>query len=258
VLVRAEDKLEALLRPEHQAHFIVSQRVGISLEGTLRDNYIKVPDCLPLGTPISSTDGGKYFKLWAWYPNLSLLVFAGVVAAAMAELSLPICAAVGVFALVALGLITVRQAISFVDWNVYVTGAFAFGIGSAMTESGLANVVGKLLVDAKVTGFAVLLLLAVLTSLMANVVSNRGAIQVMYPIVVALFTANGWDIVPGAVIIANAAMGGFLTPYGLSPSLIIAGPGQYRAVHFLKFGTPLLILYSVLSAAATSLVYGFW
>jgi hypothetical protein len=206
----------------------------------------------------SDSVGQRFVKLPHWWPNMAFVTFLGVTAAAMAELPLPIVAAVGIIAMVFLRLITVKDAFHYVDWSVYVTGSFAFGIGFGMAESGLAAWIGKLLVDANVKGFPLLLLLHVLSSLLANVVSNRGAIQIMFPIVYSLFTTQGWNLTPAVVIIANAALSGFMTPFGLSASLLVAGPGRYTTLHFLKFGSPLAMFYALLSALITSAVYDFW
>jgi len=239
----------------------------------LSTDYIPIPAwfpecvvcrcCVSTSAPMAGGDqqGGaaqRYIKLPYWWPNMSLLVFLGVVVAAMAEQSLVLAAAIAIIAMVVLRLVTVPQCIKYVDWTVYCTGAFAFGIGYGMTESGLAAVIGKLLVDANVSGFPLLLLLHVLSGLLANIISNRGAIQIMFPIVLSIFRAQGWELTPAAVIIANASVAGLMTSFGLSPSLIITAPGRYTAFDFMKFGTPLFILYALLSAVVTCAVYDFW
>ena len=272
-VLTAGDRLVLRVKPEFimafangpSTEFYMVEPVGLTVDNVLQAKYVRVPGCLA-GACVStcgkdrvlSRGGDTYFRLPDWWENLTFLTFLAVVAAAMAEQDLLVAAGVAIAAMVILGLITVKQAVNFVEWNVYVTGSFAFGIGSAMSNSGLAAWCGQLLVDAGVEGVWMMIILGAITGLIANIVSNRGAIQVMFPIAVAITNMKGHDLTPYAVTIANTAMAGFITPYGLSPSLIVAGPGDYVPRDYLVFGTPLLVLYVVLSAVMSSIVYGFW
>jgi di/tricarboxylate transporter len=199
-----------------------------------------------------------YFEFPPWYENMTIAVFVVVVVAAADEADLLLACALGVCFLVAACLIPAKEAVQYVDWSVYVTGAMAFGVGVAMTKSGLATFCGQLLLDTGATGFWLLAALAFLTALISNVVSNKGSIQVMFPIALSIAQTQSLPMMPLAVTIANAAMGGFMTPYGSGPSLIIAGPGNYLPKDYIMYGAPLTVLYTLLSAGFTSFVYDFW
>ena len=216
---------------------------------------------VPLTSIISSSAKmrkWRYIRLPTWWKNISLVVFLLVLLAAMFGASLPLVAMIGVIVQVCLGTFTVKEAISYVDWNVYISGSFSFGVGAAMKSSGLAAWMGHRLLDLNVTGFALILLLHMFTGLVANVVSDRGSIQVMLPVAMTIFAALGKDLTPACVTITCASVGAFLTPYGLTPSLIIHTPGRYRPIDFLLFGWPLFVGYAVLSSIATCTYYNFW
>lgn len=219
-------------------------------------SYLQVPQWFCIGTEVRP--GGKHLRMPDWHHDLSYLVFIGVVVAAMVEVPLHMAASFGIVALVFLQIITVRQAVQSIDWGVIVGIGFAFCIGSAMTNSGLAAWIGQLIVDANISGFPLLLLIAIMTSLIANITSNKGAIQVIYPVARVVFRAQGLSLLPAAVIIANASICSVMTVYGLAPSMVIAGAGKYVPMDFIKFGTPLTIIFTLLSALITSAVYNVW
>ena len=255
--------------------FYVAEPIGFTLDSVLATRYIRIPHVVARVFGISSAADGAptnkfardhievrsgelYIRLPDWWPNLTLLVFFAVVTAAMANVDLVATCAVAIIAMVVLNLVTVKQAIGYVDFNVFVTGAMAFGIGAAMTKSGVAAWCGTLLLGAGLKGPWLVLTLAVLTSMIANVVTDRGSVQVVFPIAVAVVKAQNVSLLPYAVAVANAALGGVMTPFGLSTSLIISGPGGYVAKDFVLFGVPLLTVYTILSVSITCLVYGLW
>ena len=63
-------------------------------------------------------------------------------------------------------------------------------------------------------------------------------------------------VVVGLVVVANASVQGFCTTFGLPSNLIIASPGNYVPLDFLKYGAPVFVFYAVVSAAFTTLQFG--
>ena len=177
-------------------------------------------------------------------------MFLGVLAFAIWGVKLSYCCIVGVCALVLLAVLTPNEAVRYVEWSVT--------IAAAVRESKLADVVGDAIVQARISGFGLVLLLTTVTSIFANVITNRGAAQVMGPICVVVFKELKISPIVAGVIVSNAAVCGFLTPFGLSTSLLVQDPGKYTSKHCLLFGVPLTILYLLSLSVITSAVYNVW
>jgi di/tricarboxylate transporter len=218
---------------------------------------VEVPTWVPFGVSLSSRQK-KVIKIPEWYPNIAILIFLGVTAFAMAEYPLHIVCGVAVILVVLLKVATVQEALDFVNWRVYVAASMASGCGRAVVTSGLAAVIADGLVQANVSGFWMLFLFHLVTALAANVVGNVGVINVMFPIVYTYCKTAGIDPLPGAIIIANAALSGLLTPYGTTVTLVIAGTGQYTPLDFVKLGLPVTIWFAITSTVATAAVYNIW
>ena len=86
-------------------------------------------------------------------PRLSLLIPALVLTAAMLIVftagvaSLLVCALVASILMVALGILSEQEAREAVNWEVFITIAAAFGIGTALVNSGVAGGVAEFLVN---------------------------------------------------------------------------------------------------------------
>lgn len=104
-----------------------------------------------------SVDNDRSFALLAEVedsapPRLALLIPALVIAAAMLTVftagvaSLLVCALVASILMVALGILSEQEARDAVNWEVYNTIAAAFGIGTALVNSGVAGGIADFLV----------------------------------------------------------------------------------------------------------------
>lgn len=86
-------------------------------------------------------------------PRLALLVPALLITAAMLIVytagvaSLLVCALVASILMVSLGILSEQEARDAVNWEVYITIACAFGIGTALVNSGVAGAAARFLVS---------------------------------------------------------------------------------------------------------------
>jgi di/tricarboxylate transporter len=86
-------------------------------------------------------------------PRLSLLVPALLIAAAMLAVytaqiaSLLVCGLVASILMVSIGILSEQEARDAIKWDVYITIASAFGIGTALVNSGAAEAGASFLVD---------------------------------------------------------------------------------------------------------------
>jgi di/tricarboxylate transporter len=180
--------------------------------------------------------------------TLAMLVFytLGVVSLLVAAL----CAAI---AMVACGVLTQSEARDAVNWEIFVTIASAFGIGTAMVNSGVASGMSSFLVRVGTdmglgsTGLFAMVYLA--TVLVSNVVTNNAAAALIFPVAMDAAEQGGVSLLNMAFCIMLAASASFMTPFGYQTNLMVYGPGSYKTVDFLRFGTPMQVvlwLWSIL------------
>lgn len=198
---------------------------------------------------------GPVVLLPSWLKYAPLVAFACVVAMAAAGYDLTSCCFIAVIGLGLLRRFTVEQALAYIDLDVYLTVAFSFGIGTAMTKSGLAATVAAALVVANLSGFSELLVVAAFSTLMANLLSTKAAAQVVFPIVYELYTQQGKDPMGGVMVPAGCCCMCFSTPIAYVTNMMVMGAGGYTPKHFLIMGVPLNFIAGLCITASAYFFY---
>ena len=153
--------------------------------------------------------------------------------------------------------ISASDARRVVQWDVLLTIAAAFGLGKALTNSGAADAIGRLLVD--VTGLwgpiAALAAVYLVTTMFTELITNNTAAVLIFPLAVAIADQLGLNPRPFAIAVAIAASASFATPIGYQTNLMVYGPGGYRFSDFLRVGLPLNILLGILAVLLIPLIW---
>ncbi|MBN8210281.1 SLC13 family permease [Bacillus sp. NTK071] len=146
---------------------------------------------------------------------------------------------------------------SLIQWHVLLMIACSFGIGMALTNSGVATSIAHALMalSSPLGLFAVLLCVYILTNIFTEMMTNSAAAVLMFPIVVEVGKTMQIDLIPLAIIVAIAASSSFMTPIGYQTNLIVYGAGGYRFKDFIKIGFPLTLLVMVVTVV---IVRVFW
>ncbi|MGH3666248.1 MAG: SLC13 family permease, partial [Egibacteraceae bacterium] len=153
-----------------------------------------------------------------------------------------------VLALVATGVLTLRQVRNALDLDILVLIASAFGLGAAVTSSGLGDVLAGLLVEALAPFGPVGALAGVLlaTMMLTEVISHNAAAALIFPIALSTAAALGLDPRPFVMAVTFGASLSFLTPIGYQTNLMVYGLGGYRLTDFTRLGVPLNLTCIVL------------
>jgi di/tricarboxylate transporter len=166
-------------------------------------------------------------------------------------------AVMGTGLMVLSGCLRLQDLYSHLSWQTIVMLACLIPLGSAMENTGLANLLAtKLVVELDVWGpVAVLSGVYLMTSLLTSVMSNNATAVLMIPI--GLSAAQHLQVNPQPFVIAVifAASASFMTPIGYQTNLFIFGPGGYKFGDFLKVGGPLNFFFWIL---ASFLIPLFW
>lgn len=201
-------------------------------------------------------------------PRLKLLIPALVLAVAMLAVytagvtSLLICGMVAAMLMVCCGILSQQEVRDAINWEVYITIACAFGIGSALTNSGVAGGIADGLVKlGQAIGIGDAGLYATVyfaTFLISNVVTNNAAAALLFPIAMDAAEATGANRERMAYTLMLGASASFMSPFGYTTNLLIYGPGGYKYVDFLRIGTPMQIVLWILSVIFVSIDSSHW
>lgn len=174
----------------------------------------------------------------------SLIGVSVVVLAASGALPILEAALLGAFATVAAGVLSPSEAVRAVDLDVIVVIAASFGLGAALTETGLAQRLADLTVGAlePLGGVAVLLGVALATTLLTEAITNNAAAVLVFPMAIATAESVGADPHAYAVTVALMASASFLTPVGYQTNTMVWGPGGYRFGDYARLGVPLTLV----------------
>lgn len=188
-------------------------------------------------------------------------VLALVGAMILAPFVLPISLLTSVFTtglvLLFTGAVSVRAARQSLHLEVIVTIAMAFGLGKALSDTGLASVVAHVIVTPAAPWGTLALFGAVFlaTAIFTELITNNAAAVLMFPIAHAAALQVGVDPRPLLIIVAVAASCCFATPIGYQTNMMVAQLGGYRFGEFLRVGVPMNLLMLVTGTLSAWLVF---
>ena len=156
-----------------------------------------------------------------------------------------------------LKLITPRDVVTSVQFDVILLIGSAFGVGKAITNSGLASFVAEHIVDfAKPLGIVALLTaLYIITNIFTELITNSAAAVIMYPIAIEVAEMMNVHYLGMVIAVTIAASSSFITPIGYQTNLIVYGPGGYKFTDYIKVGVPLSIITMIISVTT---IYFLW
>ena len=160
---------------------------------------------------------------------------------------------------IATGALTLRQARDAVDLQIIIMIAAAFGLGAAVSSSGLADTIAGGLVGVMSPLGALGALAAILIASMAltELLSNNAAAALMFPIGVATAVTLGVDPRPFVIVIMLGASLSFLTPIGYQTNLMVYGLGGYHFGDYARVGVPLNLMTIAMTLILVPIVFPF-
>ncbi len=187
-------------------------------------------------------------------PRTKMLVAGAILAAMVLSVvvgALPLAlAALGAAALmVVTRCLGPADAYRAIEWRMIVMIGGFLSLGTAMAKTGLieAFVGGALAPLSAAGGLFVLAALFLLATATALVTSNITASVLLCPVAVQAAASLGLD--PGTLLVAVVlgATNGFMSPVAQQANMLVMGPGNYSAGHYVKagFGLSLLVFAAV-------------
>nr|WP_276282224.1 SLC13 family permease [Halorussus sp. DT72] len=186
------------------------------------------------------------------------IVAAVVAVAALDVLPIMVSALAGALVMVVTGVLEPPEVYDAVEWDVIFLLAGVIPLGIAMQKTGAADLIADLLVmsAAFLPAIAVLGTFYVVTAVLTNIVSNNASVVLMIP--VAVEAAAQLDANPFAFVLAVtfAASTAFMTPVGYQTNLFVYGPGGYKFTDYVRVGTPLQIVFAVVTTLGIAAFWG--
>lgn len=155
------------------------------------------------------------------------------------------------------GCLRPRDAYRAIDLSIIFVLAGSLALGFALDKTGVTTLVASALAGLSgVTGpYVVLIVFFLAAVVISELMSNGGTVVILAPI--ALSTAVAMNINPMTVLVAITfgASAAFAMPIGYQTSLMVYGPGGYRARDFIRMG---LVLDLLLAIIALVLIPYYW
>ncbi len=168
-----------------------------------------------------------------------------------------ISALAGVLFMVITGCVNPTEAYEAVNLEIIFLMAGLIPLGTAMEITGTADYVAARFLDlvGELPPLGILALFYLFTSVITNLISNRGSIVMMVPVAVDAALRLGAAPFPFVLAVTFGASTAYLTPVGNQVHLMVYGPGGYNFMDYVKVGLPLqLLLTAVISVG----IYVFW
>jgi di/tricarboxylate transporter len=185
-------------------------------------------------------------------------ILLGVIAtAALGLLPIVIAALGGVVAMIVTGCLKPADAYDAVSWNVVFLLAGLIPLRLAMQRTGGDAVLAGALVRSAelLPPVAVLVLVYLLTTALANVITPVASVVLMIPIAVDTAARIGANELAFLLAAMFAAANAFVTPISYQTNLMVYGPGGYRFTDYLRVGGPLQLLVAVVTTLG---LVAFW
>ena len=158
----------------------------------------------------------------------------------------PVIAALGCVAAMVLTRVIKPGQLYNIDWNTCVLVGAMMPLATAMTKSGLANILGEYVIQIVDNGGPRTLLAGVfiMSAILTQVISNTSAALVMIPVAVATADDLGLAVTPLLIAVAFGAGAAHLTPMSTPVNMVTYGPGAYEFRDYWKIGI-LVLLWSL-------------
>lgn len=175
----------------------------------------------------------------------ALAIFGVMVATVLTGiLPIEIAAIGGALAIIAFGVLNIRQAARAIDRRIFLMVGAMLGVAAALEVTGGAQAIAIASVD-MFQGYGVAVMLSAFFFAIAvttNVLTNNATAVLFTPIAISTATQLGVDPMIFVYAVIFAANCSFATPMGYQTNLLVMGPGHYEFRDFVRAGTPLVIL----------------
>ena len=190
--------------------------------------------------------------------NAIAICLGVILASAFNFIPIMVSALTGVIIMIFMGILKPGEIYGAVRWDVIFLLAGLIPLGIAMDKSGATALLADqlLMLGTHLSGYWILTFFYIMTSILTAILSNNAAVLLMIPLGIQI--AESLEINPFSLMFAVtfAASNSFMTPIGYQTNTMVYGPGGYKFIDFIRLGTPLSILMTVITPALIIFLYG--
>ena len=174
------------------------------------------------------------------------------------DIRLSIAMLIGAVGMLLTGVLNMDEAYGAINWKTIFTLACLIPLGWAMDSTGAAAWIAQEVLRylGEWPQWGLQAVLAVITLLCAQVVSNVGAAVMMVPMAINVALASGGNPAVYALVVAISTSNTFILPSANPVIMIVSGAGGYRQRDFLRIGLPLTVLMLAIMLVSVNLVFG--
>jgi di/tricarboxylate transporter len=178
-------------------------------------------------------------KTWIALSILAAVIVAGSFGIAPVELA----AVTGAALMVVTKVLTPRSAVRALNWNILAIIAGSIGLGTIVVKSGLGEYISNAILHLSSGSTPLLVLVvAVGTTLLTNIVTNAAAAAILTPVALTVAAASGLNPVLLLTLIGTCISFTFLNPFSHQSNLMVMKPGGYSAGAFVRYGIPITVV----------------
>jgi di/tricarboxylate transporter len=190
---------------------------------------------------------------------LAILIMVGIIlTAAFGLLPIAVSALCGVLLLLLTGCLKWFDTTRALSAPVILIIATSLAMGTAMVQTGGAQMIASAYVDATAGASPVFILsgLLAMMALLTNVVSNNAAAVIGTPIAIGIAQQLGQPPEPFVLAVLFGANMSFATPMAYQTNLLVMSAGNYRFTDFVRVGLPLILILWALLTFLLPWLYG--
>ena len=143
--------------------------------------------------------------------------------------------------------------------EIWLVVSSAILLSNALVNTGVVSQLGDLIRQFNDPSYVFLAFAFIYfaTWVLTELVTNNAAAALMFPIGYSVALGFGVDVMPFVMVVAFAASGSFISPYGYQTNLMVFNAGNYRLMDFLKIGLPVSLTYAIVVLIMVPLVFPF-
>jgi di/tricarboxylate transporter len=175
---------------------------------------------------------------------IALAILLGVVTSAAFNVApIELIAVAGATLMVLTKVLTPRSAVRALNWNILAIIAGSIGLGVIVVNSGLGEYISSAILKLSTGSTAlVILVVAAVTTVLTNVVTNAAAAAILTPVALTVAGVTGLDPMLLLTLIGTCISFTFLNPFSHQSNLMVMKPGGYSVATFVRFGIPLTVI----------------